>query len=251
MTVLIMLTILWQAAVGLFAVLAAFLILCGGLSEHYGWRGFVVMSLAVLSFVFAINLGMCDFSYFFYLAVGITGGLMWSRRSRLTDNRDKWLVHHFSTDGARRWRANDKLFWRLSSYSNRKPLSSSERRYFEAALGPDFMAEPHRTADGGCRGFVVDSNRSNLDYGFKQEIFAHPPWQQMTFKYSYRHADSIYDHKASYGSQHGEPRGSDWLAAGYWDPIKRWDDGVEVDPLMVLANDKEIGSRKQVWFNWN
>lgn len=71
-----------------------------------------------------------------------------------------------------------------------------------------------------------------------------PPWGDNEWDYSHHHAANRCVHVTDtcsssdgYWMRHGEPRGADWLAAGYWDPIHRFDDGVIVDPLEILLED--------------
>lgn len=177
-------------------------------------------------------------------------------------NRELWLKQHFGDEGARRWKVNAMLVGIRAEYQsasldfNLKSRWNDERMMKDVRVrlqrvvgemdrcrkvyGADCFDPPYRTDDGGCRGLVEDMqmlHTRSLSYD------RHPPWGEPRFRYTFDHSLVHGNHEfgswsaGCYGQGHGEPRGSDWLAAGFWDPILRTDDGLRVDPLEVLTND--------------
>ena len=148
-------------------------------------------------------------------------------------NRDRWLRQHFGEDGRKRWLENKRKNFRYAEFCDQhkiRRLPDIEqwaviRKFVNEKLG----GYPRRTADGRCEGFV---ELPLSDYKFNA------PWGNDCSPYIERHPDTVdwfwRDGCCGARSHHGEPRTADWLAAGFWDPVRRADDGVLVDPIEVV-----------------
>jgi len=136
-------------------------------------------------------------------------------------NRDAWLLQHFGAEGRDRWLCNEIL--------THNPSSRQIAR-IKAKYGENCWDIAHRTPDGYCSGIVRDNAWTQPILNYKN----YPPWGN-DGGYS-RYHNELTEHEPIWHSCHGEPRGVDWLAAGFWDPITR-KDGVVVNPIYVLYYD--------------
>jgi hypothetical protein len=146
-------------------------------------------------------------------------------------HRDKWLLQHFGVEGRRRWLANEAicLAWHEQRFPKVTPL--------------------RRAADGGSEGWVNQWMRSCNKPRYcamTEGWLANPPWGPDRETYNEGHGwgsgkdrnerkrgSIVIDGKTHYC--HGEPYGTDWLAAGFWDPIVV--DGHRIDPIEELKKD--------------
>jgi hypothetical protein len=177
-----------------------------------------------------------------------------------TSLRDKWLIQHFGHEGKARWLVNEALVKQLFScdqarmallsaqhvQAHPRVIASAQGAYkhalrvmehSRAIYGADCFDAPSRGADGMRRGLVVDISKGGVQRDY-------PPWGNAYGNYPWAHALKPWTHRCTvesgsdgYRSRHGEPWGSDWLAAGYWDPIRRVDDGLVIDPISLLYED--------------
>jgi len=160
----------------------------------------------------------------------------WNHRRR----RYKWLVQHFGEMGAERWLVNEKLvpiYLDWYRYGNSaevvKKMQKARDRYGARCFDPIKMFE-----DGTCRGFIFDGMRWNDHHAYKfKGLVDDTPWSHALYsRYVKQHADSELRHEPLGSISHGEPRGCDWLAAGFWGLVQL-DDGQVVDPMRVLFHD--------------
>ena len=120
--------------------------------------------------------------------------------------RNAWLLQHFGEDGRKQWLANEaaKHTGGLVGYLRRLP-------------------------NGRCVGKVnqeMRNNHADPDNYWTCRWSVSPPWGNDLGKYDSRHKWG-----GLYGG-HEEPTGTDWLAAGFWDPVEV--DGHVVDPIAEL-----------------
>lgn len=170
-------------------------------------------------------------------------------------HRDKWLRQHFGEEGRRRWLENEKWAKRIGGML---PAFNRDEQVYKRHVKMMAKAQAagidtglaHRTEDGGCSGLMLDP--AILNRGVGKFCIDRPPWGYNHEKYSCLH--NPYSYLQHYqirvsdpapwdtGRQkvlltHNEPLGSDWMAAGFWDPVVR-DDGEVVDPLALYIEDR-------------
>ena len=203
------------------------------------WVAFIL--LGIIGFIASVP----PFLHF----IGSGGGYFDDQKCYHIKNRDKWLRQHFGEEGRRRWLLNE--YWSkrenqfLSSLPNTynaddqkviKLCAKFEQEKQKAREAGFDFGKPRRASDGGCIGWV------QMGYALSRvgsDRVANPPWSLDFEEYIEEHARSTeYFTKEScpHCKHHGEPRGMDWLAAGFWDPVRRTD-GVLVDPIALLKLD--------------
>jgi hypothetical protein len=163
--------------------------------------------------------------------------------------QDMWLLQHFGEEGRARFLAHDKMIGLWFTYvtaceaSKTRNLGMIERRRlkkleqqvaeYQRQYGERCFDTIHRTPDGRSNGLVHPFCFTTDHYGYGEPIDGQP------FRpYPSQHHDNPSIHNAfSSEGYHGEPYGFHWLMAGFWDPVRRADDGELVDPMAIVEDD--------------
>lgn len=234
MNMIFMLGWIWWAILGLAAVLVGFWFLGGKISERQGGEPepmWLCLLVAAMLIGFACALFNDGHTFWGVVVLVIMVWGFWAERfpnpKAGQKYRDRWLLEHFGVEGRLNWLENER---RIEDAKKRHLWHERVRMY----------GWPHRTSDGKCEGIVV-----SCLYGMETGQSA--PWGSDFYPYPVKHQKDPYwtygDATGLNGSIrfHGEPNGSDWLAAGFWDPVMCH--GVLVNPIEALIQQirREVG----------
>jgi hypothetical protein len=154
-------------------------------------------------------------------------------------SRDRWLRQHFGEDGRRRWLETRRICDGLKA-SRCKGLDGLYAR----------LGKPRRGPDGGCVGFVLLPD-ARAPWG-GPALSCHMPWGFDWSRYDRHAKGGPYSGGGdTMRGEHMEPSGLDWLAAGFWDPVGRADDGVVVDPMEAVRRDVTGQIWREGYASWS
>lgn len=183
--------------------------------------------------------GLCGFIAAF-MGFWAFGSMLYQPQEDNVKNRDKWLRQHFGEAGMKRWKENHRKTFLLKKFEDTvKRTWDAKHNKAENDFWAKMGGRARRTADGRCEGFVPVDIKKYYDS---------VPWSNDGSEYCETHATGIpgmvyyYSEvscQSNWKSHHGEPRSSDWFAAGFWDPVARPDDGVIVDPMKLFEDEVE------------
>lgn len=173
------------------------------------------------------------------------GSMVYQPPEMNVKHRNRWLRQHFGEEGMKRWNENMRRsnlcrdFW--DKHRGLTPEHNRLYREFENAKLGGYI---HRTDDGRAEGFV---QLPLCDYAgrFGGDV----PWGDDRRPYLDKHGKKITTFHRSYDKgleHHGEPRVVDWMAAGFWDPVRRADDGVLIDLRDLMYSEEWVATRNGV-----